>query len=301
MTDNTHALPSAEEIRDAITDWTSPVPKLVEEEDTPTAHGPMPRTYSIREWRDREMEYSQAAEVVREDHQLTVRGHNERADNRQESQRRVNEQARREANISANTIDKERQTIRALLQELHEGEASFKPEAPELHQLLAKVFRLSALAGYANESEAIARGLGVFDRHSIGVALPDTADQREQEAEQILRLDHGIHPLDPRAERVWKLALIEAQNAGMCGEYEVIAAKVGVPTDFELAVSGDIEVTVSGTITVPFEGYATREQLQNGDMSDDALASFDIRDYIQDLDWEITDAPRAEFDPLPDE
>jgi hypothetical protein len=288
------------------TDWTNnedsnTAPKLVEDSETPTAHGPTARTYSIQEWRDREAEYTQASDNVSENHRNLVARHEERADNRNTSFRQANEEARRDAMKAQIAIDKERDTIKSLLHEMHGSKESFKADAPELQTLLAKVFRLSALAGYSNEAESIAQGLGVLHLHELGGALPTTQDERDNEADRVVRQHQPIHPLDPRAERVWKLALIEAQNAGMCGEYEVIAQKVGVPTDYELRVTGEVEVTISAVVMVPFESWATRGDLQNGTVTDDALSNFDPRDYADQMEWEITDGPSAEFEPLEDE
>jgi hypothetical protein len=74
---------------------------------------------------------------------------------------------------------------------------------------------------------------------------------------------------------------------GLCQEYENVAERLGIPTNFEQSYSGYVEISFSGYASVPVEGLASRRDYENGYV--DYLTNFDISDYLDDVEWEVTD------------
>ena len=187
-----------------------------------------------------------------------------------------------------NRLTVEQEHLKSALAIAHEGEQSFEVTSPEAMAYIGKALKIARLMGFGNEARQMADGLGIMEtwEHIDAESLPEAQEDKEtsitETQRQTLRVS-SVHPLDPRLEAVWKRCLVVAQDAGMCGVYEEVAKKVGIPTDYEVEYAGYIEVYVSGNVSVPVSGTATRHDIVNGNLDHD----FDIEDYVNQLDYSI--------------
>lgn len=116
------------------------------------------------------------------------------------------------------------------------------------------------------------------------------AEQAESEKRKALESVNGgdnIHPEDPRVLHIWEKAHRIATTQGFCQEYDRIAEALGIP---ELAIdySGSVTVNFSGSVTIPISGMATRQEIQDGDVTADIDASEVINNIdAYDLDYSI--------------
>lgn len=116
------------------------------------------------------------------------------------------------------------------------------------------------------------------------------AEQAESEKRRALESVNGgenIHPEDPRVRHIWEKAHRIATTQGFCQEYDRIAEALGIP---ELAIdySGSVRVNFSGSVTIPISGMATRQEIQDGDVTADIDASEVISNIdAYDLDYSI--------------
>jgi alkylated DNA nucleotide flippase Atl1 len=206
---------------------------------------------------------------------------------REANRNNINRHQLRET-FTKNRLTVEREHLKSALAIAHEGEQSFEVTSPEAMAYIGKALKIARLMGFGNEARQMADGLGIMEtwEHIDAESLPEAQEDKEtsitETQRQTLRVS-SVHPLDPRLEAVWKRCLAVAQEAGMCGVYEDIAKKVGIPTDYEVAYAGYIEVYVSGSVSVEVSGTATRHDIVNGNLDYD----FDIADYIHDLDYNI--------------
>lgn len=200
---------------------------------------------------------------------------------------------RRERNKAERDRDRLAGHLKRALAEAHAGKDPFTADSDEIAPLLVKAFRVARLLGHTQEGYEIARGLDVlhlWERSSNTERATGTESERRAEIDALVeRSSDPIHPLDPRAEDVWKRALEVAGRANMCDEYERVAEAVGIPTDYEVSFSGTIDVSFRGTASIPVSGRATRAEIRNGEAfsidSDDVLANADT----YNLDWEVDD------------
>jgi len=203
---------------------------------------------------------------------------------------------RREVNLAKRKIEHERDLVEKALQDAHAGKPDFLATSEELKPLFHKVFRIAQLLGFTGEARTIADGLGLDYSDFRFSEMYDGSDTNADREEQILRISgdtaNAIHPRDPRAQAVWRECVLIAQREDMCGEYEAIAERVGIPTDFEMEFEGYIEVSFSGYASIPVSGTATRQQLQDGSIEE--LANINPRDYIDEVEINI-DSQSVEF------
>ena len=187
-----------------------------------------------------------------------------------------------------NRLTVERDHLRTALAIAHEGEHWLEVTSPEAMAYITKALKIARLMGFSNEASQMADGLEIretwasIEAEALPQSQEDKTEQITETQRQTLRVS-SIHPLDPRLEAVWKRCLVVAQEAGMCGVYEEIAEKIGIPTDYQVEYEGELEVYISGNVTIPVSGSATRHDIVNGNLDYD----FDFSDYIHELDYNI--------------
>jgi hypothetical protein len=213
-----------------------------------------------------------------------------RVSDMEDRHKRYNETIEKERNRTRRTemvLAKERAHLKDALAKVYDGEPSFAIDSPEILQILGKAFRIGHLIGYRSEVYSLAQNLGLEDFAEKFSHIDRQYDEAEREShiESTSQQRTDIHPLDPRAQAVWERCAREATSLGLCSEYEHIAERLGVPTDFEVAYSGYVDISYSGYSRVYVEGTASRIDLANGDVS--YADDFDIRDYINDIEWEV--------------
>jgi len=197
----------------------------------------------------------------------------------------------REHTLSQNRLTVEREHLKSALAIAHEGKPGFEVTSPEAMAYIGKALRIARLMGFHSEARQMAEGLNIREtwEHIEAEAFPQSQDDKTEAIadtqRQTLRVS-SVHTLDPRLEDVWKRCLEVAQNAGMCGVYEEVAEKIGIPTDYTVNYEGYIEVYISGNVSVPVSGTATRHDIVNGNLDFD----FDIADYVYDLEHSIEDS-----------
>ena len=198
---------------------------------------------------------------------------------------------RRERNKAERETARTREALRQALQEAHGDKAPFTADSDEVAPLLVKAFRVARLIGHNQEGYAVAEGLNVlhlWEQSSNTERSTGTIDERNAEIGALVeRTTEPIHPLDPRAQAVWKQAHAIAQSAGMCEEFETVAEHVGIPTDFEFKYEGYVNVRFNGYASIPVSGWATRAQIRNGEAYE--IDSTDVVEHADhyNIDWEI--------------
>jgi hypothetical protein len=232
-----------------------------------------------------------------EAYESQLQQYREQLEARQQRARESLEHHRRELNVAKTKIEQERNLVEIALKEAHGDKPSFLANSEELKPLFKKVFRIAQLMGFRNEARVIADGLNLDyeEFYSSESYNGDTTTvEREEQILQISRENASvIHPRDPRAQAVWRECVLIAQRDDMCSEYEAIAERVGIPTEFEMEFSGYVEVSFSGYASIPVSGRATRRQLMDGSIEE--LADIDVRDYVDQVEMEI-DSQSVEFD-----
>jgi len=228
--------------------------------------------------------------AVIENYQARLARAEEAVTNAREVSRNNTYRHQRLETLFQNRLTVERDHLRTALAIAHEGKQSFEVTSPEALAYIAKALKIARLMGFSNESSQMADGLEIRETWASieAEAYPESQENKDAEINvaqlQTLRVS-SIHPLDPRLEEVWKRCLVVAQEAGMCGVYEEIAEKIGIPTDYQVEYEGELEVYISGNVTIPVSGSATRHDIVNGNIDYD----FDISDYIHELDFSIED------------
>lgn len=203
-----------------------------------------------------------------------------------ERKQRAREERKREA---------DRQALKEALGYLHADKPPLDVEDARVTAILERAFRLAILLGYRSEARLIADAIGQGDKFDKANEEPEP-DNDERKLALIETLEtqtYAVHPLDPRLEPIWREAIRSAQRAGMCAEFETVAERVGIPTDYQFRYSGALEISVSGTVTHYVEGYATREEIRDG--VGNYMDEFDLADHIHELDWEI-ESEEIEFE-----
>ena len=198
---------------------------------------------------------------------------------------------RKERNRAERETARTREALRQALQEAHGDKAPFTANSDEVAPLLTKAFRVARLIGHTQEGYAVAQGLDVlhlWEQSSNTERSNGTIDERNAEISALVeRTTEPIHPLDPRAQAVWKQALQVAQSAGMCEEFETVAEHVGIPTDFEFKYEGYVNVRFNGYASIPVSGWATRQAIRNGEAYEiDSTDVVENADHYN-IDWEI--------------
>ena len=232
-----------------------------------------------------------------EAYEAQLTDYRERLEVRLQNARERLELHNREINVATRKVEHERNLVEIALKEAHGDKPDFLADSEEMKPLFQKVFRIAHLMGFRSEARAIADGLGLdYDEFYSGESYngDDTRADREEQILQIAReTATTIHPRDPRAQAVWRECVLIAQREDMCAEYEAIAERVGIPTEFEMRFSGYIEVSFSGYTTIQVSGTATRRQLQEGSIEE--LANISTRDYIDEVELEI-DSQSVQFE-----
>lgn len=207
----------------------------------------------------------------------------------------LNQRNRENYNKLEQAREYDRAHLKTALYSIHEGKPAFTIEDEPAREIITRAFRLARLTGYRSEVEEIAYHLNCRDllNQVDEEEFPQSDEGKRALMDTIEQSRHTIHPLDPRFEQLWRTALQAAQNAGMCAEFEAIAEKLGIPTDYEFRYSGYVEISVSGTISHYVEGYGTREEIRDGRV--DFMDDFDITRYLDDINWEI-DSEEIAFD-----
>jgi len=227
-------------------------------------------------------------ESQRENYQARLARTEEALENAREVARNNTYRHQRVETLFQNRLTVEREHLKSALAIAHEGKEALDVTSPEAMAYIGKALRIARLMGFNTEARQMADGLGIMEtwEHIDAESLPEAQEDKEtsitETQRQTLRVS-SVHPLDPRLEAVWKQCLVVAQDAGMCGVYEEVAKKVGIPTDYEVEYAGYIEVYVSGSVSIEVSGSATRHDIVNGNLDHD----FDIADYIHDLDYSI--------------
>jgi len=187
-------------------------------------------------------------------------------------------------------LEQERAHLKDALAKVYDGQPDFEVDSPEILQILQKAFRIAKLIGYRSEIESLADRVGLND---FCEKMNDETQREHDETQREARIDTiasermEIHPLDPRAQEVWRRFSREASTLGLCSEYDAIASRLGVPTDFEVAFSGYIDITYSGYSRVHVEGTANRADIVNGDIDLLTESGFRLSEYLDDIEWEI--------------
>jgi hypothetical protein len=196
---------------------------------------------------------------------------------------------RNERSLLERKLQQEREVIKTALAKVYDGQPEFTLESPEIQAILRKAFRIGKLVGFRSEVAGLAERLGIPELWEDLRELGDDWDDetKRQQIEVAIMNANEIHPLDPRAENVWRKCTAIASSMGLCHEYENVAERLGIPTDFEQSYSGYIEVSFTGYASVPVEGLANRRDFENGYV--DFLTDFDVSDYADQVSWEITD------------
>ena len=189
-----------------------------------------------------------------------------------------------------NRLTVEQEHLKSALAIAHEGKPALEVTSPEAMAYIGKALRVARLMGFHSEARQMADGLNIretwtrIEAEAFPQSQEDKLEAIADTQRRTLRVS-SVHQLDPRLEAVWKRCLVVAQEAGMCGVYEEVAEKIGIPTDYEVEYEGELEVYISGTVTIPVSGSATRHDIVNGNLDYD----IDIADYIHELDYSIED------------
>jgi len=230
-------------------------------------------------------------ESQRENYQARLARTEEALENAREVARNNTYRHQRVETLFQNRLTVEREHLKSALAIAHEGKEALDVTSPEAMAYIGKALRIARLMGFNTEARQMADGLGIMEtwEHIDAESLPQSQeDKLEAIADtqrRTLRVS-SVHQLDPRLEAVWKRCLEVAQEAGMCGVYEEVAEKIGIPTDYTVNYEGYIEVYISGNVSVPVSGTATRHDIVNGNLDFD----FDISDYVYDLEHSIEDS-----------
>lgn len=218
----------------------------------------------------------------------------ERMNNRHESYNSTVDSLRRSRQVLERKLAQERQVIARALGELHKDKEEFTLESPEILAILKRALRIGHLIGFRSEVSGMAERLGLYEFYRDEVSNIDRPT--EQEAidnaigEQVIAHSE-IHPLDPRAQSVWRKCAMASAEMGLCSEYERVAEKLGIPTDFELDYDGWVEVSFSGYARIPVSGTAVRGGDGDGVSSYDLLENVDMTEFIRDnVEWEVDDS-----------
>jgi len=133
---------------------------------------------------------------------------------------------------------------------------------------LRRVFAVARIKGNASEARHVADEMGMIDLwHEVMADTAYEVAERDGEDAELTKWrairqvvewsdysQRDRHPMEACYRDLWKQASRIAHQAGYCDEFQTIASRFGIPTDFDFSFSGVVRVHVEGWFDVDVEG-----------------------------------------------